>query len=90
MLGSDKKKRIIVESGTLQTSEKASDVNEFKCYANSFVSNSFPLPIRKICPSACNSVPGIKNTYLITEIIENTNDSGDLSNHYLDGTVKIY
>jgi len=64
--------------------ESVKDENEFECYANSFFSANFQLPIRKLCYEACAPVPLDPGSWILTEVIEATGQPGCLSNHFFD------
>ena len=57
------------------------DENEFECYNNSAFCANLQLPIRKLCINACKPLPLDPGTWVITEVIEATGQSGCLSNH---------
>jgi len=62
--------------------ESVRDENEFECYNNSVFSTNFQLPVRKLCRRACRPLPLQPGTWILTEVVEGTGQSGCLSNHF--------
>ena len=80
--GAERKRKLKAEFDALLSSGLTKVEDEFECYDQSFLSNNFKLPRRKLCPAACQLIPLMSNTYLITEIIESTNASDELSEFF--------
>lgn len=68
--GEQRKVELIKDPALLEILQtRHDDENEFDTYKNSFFSQNFALPIRKLCPWATFAAPGIEDTYVVTEVI---------------------
>ena len=88
MRGEARKKEVIQGLETLNI-QSVKDENEFECYNNSFFSSNFQLPRRKLCRNAFKPLPLDPGTWIITELIESTNEPGDISNKFMTDKYEI-